>query len=187
MVEWKISANLLSLGAIDFGIIVDGAVVMIENIVRRLSARAQELGRPLERAERHAEARAAATEMARPTLTGVGIIMIVYLPILTLTGIEGKMFRPMAEVVLLALAGSLIMTFTFVPAAAALLLGGRPAARESPPIRFAHHRYPPRCGGRCGGGARCWRGRSCSSRCAVWSRPASAPSSSRRSTSRTCS
>ena len=143
MVEWHISANLLSLGAIDFGIIVDGAVVMIENIVRRLGLLRQELGRAPARDERIGEVLAAAREMARPTLTGVGIIMIVYLPILTLTGIEGKMFRPMAEVVLLALAGALVASFTFVPAAAAQFLSSRTADRESPAIHFARRRYGP--------------------------------------------
>src|SRR5262245_2238643 len=146
MVEWRISANLLSLGAIDFGIIVDGAVVMIENIVRRIGLLQESLGRPLEGGERLAETLAAAGEMAHPTLTGVGIIMIVYLPILTLTGIEGKMFRPMAEVVLLALAGSLILSFTFIPAAAAQFLSGRTSDKESALIRAARRRYEPALG-----------------------------------------
>ena len=104
MVEGRISANLLSLGAIDFGIIVDGAVVMVENILRRFAERRHALGRPLDRTERLARPSPQRAEVARPTLFGVAIIMIVYLPILTLTGIEGKMFRPMAQVVLLALA-----------------------------------------------------------------------------------
>jgi cobalt-zinc-cadmium resistance protein CzcA len=143
MVENRISANLMSLGAIDFGIIVDGAVVMTENILRRLAAGQHRLGRVLTRGERLAEARAAAAEVARPTLFGVGIIMIVYLPILTLTGVEGKMFRPMAEVVLLALAGALLLTFTVVPAALALCLGGRLAERENPVMRAARNAYRP--------------------------------------------
>ena len=143
MTTWAISANLLSLGAIDFGIIVDGAVVMLENLVRRMGVRQRELGRPLSDPERRDEALAASLEVARPTLFGVLIIMIVYVPILTLTGIEGKMFRPMAEVVLLALAGALIMAFTFVPAMAALLLSRRIAEDESRVMRVIRKRYTP--------------------------------------------
>ncbi|HEX7879564.1 MAG TPA: CusA/CzcA family heavy metal efflux RND transporter [Candidatus Eisenbacteria bacterium] len=141
MVQNRISGNLMSLGAIDFGIIVDGAVVMTENIVRRLAERQAHLGRTLTKAERLEEAFASSREVARPTLFGVGIIMIVYLPILTLTGIEGKMFRPMAEVVLLALGGALLLTFTFVPAALALVLGGK--VRESEPafLRWTRQGY----------------------------------------------
>jgi cobalt-zinc-cadmium resistance protein CzcA len=142
MVEGKISANLLSLGAIDFGIIVDGAVVMVENILRRFGARAHALGRPLEREERFAEAYDAATEVARPTFFGVAIIMIVYLPILTLTGIEGKMFRPMAEVVLLALLGALVLAFLFVPAMVALLLR-RVSRHESRAVAAVRRLYAP--------------------------------------------
>jgi cobalt-zinc-cadmium resistance protein CzcA len=143
MVQSQISANLMSLGAIDFGIIVDGAVVMIENIMRRLSKRQHELGRRLSRAERFDLVEDAAAEVARPTVFGVGIIMIVYLPILSLTGVEGKMFKPMAEVVLLALAGALILTFTIVPAMAALLLGGRIAEKEFFLARWAKAAYTP--------------------------------------------
>jgi cobalt-zinc-cadmium resistance protein CzcA len=144
MVEGRISANLLSLGAIDFGIIVDGAVVMVENILRRFGERAQALGRPLERSERLTEAHDSAREVARPTFFGVAIIMIVYLPILALTGIEGKMFRPMAQVVLLALLGALVLAFTFVPAMVALLLKARPGAHESRVMVRARHLYVPR-------------------------------------------
>ncbi|HEU4364894.1 MAG TPA: CusA/CzcA family heavy metal efflux RND transporter, partial [Candidatus Krumholzibacteria bacterium] len=125
MVGNRISGNLMSLGAIDFGIIVDGAVVMTENIVRRFAGRQHELGRLLTHDERLREAFESAREVARPTLFGVVIIMIVYLPILTLGGIEGKMFKPMALTVLLALSAALVLTFTFVPAGAALLLRGR--------------------------------------------------------------
>jgi cobalt-zinc-cadmium resistance protein CzcA len=143
MVTAGISANLLSLGAVDFGIIVDGAVVMIENVVRRVGTLQQRLGRKLTANERAAEVQAAAHEMARPILTGVGIIMIVYLPILTLQGVEGKMFRPMAEVVLLALSGALIMTYTFVPAAAAMLLARGVSAGESRVVAAVHRVYRP--------------------------------------------
>ncbi len=143
MVTTRISANLLSLGAIDFGIIVDGAVVMVENMLRRFAARQHDLGRTLNVSERLHETLESGVEVARPTLFGVGIIMIVYLPILTLTGIEGKMFRPMAQVVLLALGGALLMTFTLVPAMVALLLRGRVAEAESPAIRATRRFYLP--------------------------------------------
>ncbi|HOW69565.1 MAG TPA: CusA/CzcA family heavy metal efflux RND transporter [Phycisphaerae bacterium] len=143
MVQGRISANLMSLGAIDFGIIVDGAVVMIENIVRRVSRRQRELGRVLTEGERFQVVEEAAVEVGRPTLFGVGIIMIVYLPILSLSGVEGKMFKPMAEVVLLALAGALLLTFTIVPALAALVLRGRMAEREFCLARWAKAIYAP--------------------------------------------
>jgi cobalt-zinc-cadmium resistance protein CzcA len=143
MVQNKISANLMSLGAIDFGIIVDGAVVMVENFMRRLGQRQHELHRRLTKAERFQLVEEAAREVARPVLFGVGIIMIVYLPIVTLSGVEGKMFRPMALVVLLALAGALLLTFTVVPALAALLLGGRVTEKDVFLIRWAKAIYQP--------------------------------------------
>ena len=146
MVENQISANLLSLGAIDFGIIVDGAVVMVENMVRRFGVRQRELGRLLTTEERLNEAYSSAREVARPTLFGVVIIMIVYLPILTLGGIEGKMFRPMAQVVLLALAAALVIAFTLVPALVALVLRGRVSERQSPVLRAASKIYGPTLG-----------------------------------------
>jgi cobalt-zinc-cadmium resistance protein CzcA len=141
MVERKISGNLMSLGAIDFGIIVDGAVVMVENIIRRFAHRQQALGRLLTRNERLDEAFESAREVARPTLFGVGIIMVVYLPILSLSGIEGKMFRPMASVVLLALSGALLL-FTFVPAAIAPAV--RPGRRAPGPVRAPPNRRTSR-------------------------------------------
>ena len=143
MVKNGISGNLMSLGAIDFGIIVDGAVVMVENMVRRFGRRQHELDRLLTLEERLHEAFESAREVAKPTLFGIGVIMIVYLPILTLGGIEGKMFRPMALTVLLALAGALILTFTFVPAAVALFLRGRVAERESAVVRGIKRAYAP--------------------------------------------
>ena len=143
MVQNRISANLMSLGAIDFGIIVDGAVVMVENIVRRLSSRQQAEGRVLDRSERCHVVYEAAVEVAKPTIFGVAIIMIVYLPILSLGGIEGKMFRPMAEVVLLALSASLLLTFTVIPALAVLLLRGRIAEKESIFTAIAKRVYAP--------------------------------------------
>ncbi len=143
MVENKISGNLMSLGAIDFGMIVDGAVVVVENILRRFGERQKHLGRLLTRGERLEEAFESAREVAKPTLYGVGIIMIVYLPILTLRGIEGKMFVPMAETVVMALAGALILTFTFIPAAIAILLTKRVSETENLLIRTAKRLYLP--------------------------------------------
>jgi len=116
MVQYRISANLMSLGAIDFGLIVDGAVVLVENVVRRLS---EPEGRGKTVRQLTAEA---AHEVVRPVAFGVGIIILVYLPILTLGGIEGKMFRPMAFTVVFALAGSLLLTLTLVPVMASLFL-----------------------------------------------------------------
>ncbi|MAO24163.1 MAG: CusA/CzcA family heavy metal efflux RND transporter [Phycisphaerae bacterium] len=143
MVENKVSANLLSLGAIDFGIIVDGAVVFVENIVRRASEEQEHKKRRLTNDERLSIIGEAGKQVAKPTLFGILIIMIVYLPVLTLTGIEGKMFRPMAGVVLLALAGALILTFTFIPAACALLLRGKFSEKESFLIRWTKTVYRP--------------------------------------------
>jgi heavy metal efflux system protein len=143
MVERGVSGNLLSLGALDFGIIVDGAVVMVENCIRRLAARQHELGRLLTRAERFEVAFEAAKEVRRPTMFGQLIIMIVYLPILTLTGIEGKMFYPMAFTVLAALLGAMILSVTFVPAAVATFVTGRVSEKESAPVRWATSAYLP--------------------------------------------
>ncbi len=143
MVSNKVSGNLLSLGAIDFGLIVDGAVVAMENCVRRLAAQQRSLGRPLVPAERVGVVLAASKEVWKPTMFGQWIIIIVYLPILTLTGIEGKMFRPMAFTVVAALVGALVLSITFVPAAAAAFLGGRLAERENVFIRLAKRGYRP--------------------------------------------
>ncbi len=116
MVNNRISGNLLSMGAIDFGIIVDGAVIIVENCCRRLAGEQNRLGRILHEEERFEVIQASACEVSRPSIFGVFIIMIVYLPILTLTGIEGKMFQPMAFTVLMALTGALILSVTFIPA-----------------------------------------------------------------------
>ncbi len=143
MVENKVSANLLSLGAVDFGIIIDGSVVFVENIVRRASEEQEKKGRKLTNDERLAVISSAGKQVAKPTLFGILIIMIVYLPILTLTGIEGKMFKPMSLVVLMALTGALILTFTFVPAACAVFLRGKFSEKESFFIRWIKSSYKP--------------------------------------------
>ncbi len=143
MVQGAIGGNLMSLGAIDFGIIVDGAIFMVENFMRRLAGRQHELGRQLTRGERFELVEEAAREVGRPTVFALVITMIVYLPIVTLSGVEGKMFRPMAFVVLLALVGALLVTFTTVPALAALLLGGRVSEKEALLVRWAKVVYQP--------------------------------------------
>ncbi|MDP3495651.1 MAG: CusA/CzcA family heavy metal efflux RND transporter [Hyphomonadaceae bacterium] len=122
MNQFHISANLMSLGALDFGLIVDGAVVVVENTLRRLSLRKEELGRALTRSERLGVAAGAAREMARPAAFGQAIILLVYAPLLAFEGVEGKMFSPMAATVMLALAGAFVLSFTFVPAMTALLV-----------------------------------------------------------------
>jgi cobalt-zinc-cadmium resistance protein CzcA len=143
MVAGGVSANLLSLGALDFGIIVDGAVVIVENCVRRLAGAQHRLGRLLTREERFAEVFAAAREARRPLIYGQLIIMIVYLPIFALTGIEGKMFHPMAFTVVFALLGAMILSVTFVPAAVALFIGRKVAEKDSRVMLAARRWYAP--------------------------------------------
>ncbi|WP_137173482.1 efflux RND transporter permease subunit [Massilia sp. HP4] len=143
MVANQVSANLLSLGALDFGIIVDGAVVIVENCVRRLAAAQHRLGRILTREERFAEVFEAAREARRPLIYGQLIIMIVYLPIFALTGIEGKMFHPMAFTVVFALLGAMILSVTFVPAAVALFIGRSVEEKESRVMGAARRWYAP--------------------------------------------
>lgn len=143
MVTNKVSANLMSLGALDFGIIIDGAVVIVENCVRRL-AHAQALaGRPLTRQERFHEVFAAAREARRPLLYGQLIIMVVYLPIFALTGVEGKMFHPMAFTVVAALVGAMILSITFIPAAVALMIGKNVGEKENRLMVWAKRGYAP--------------------------------------------
>jgi cobalt-zinc-cadmium resistance protein CzcA len=143
MVTYKVSANLMSLGALDFGIIIDGAVVIVENCVRRLSHAQAHQGRPLTRSERFHEVFAAAREARRPLLFGQLIIMVVYLPIFALTGVEGRMFHPMALTVVLALLGAMILSVTFVPAAVALFMGNKVAEKENRLMSWAKRRYEP--------------------------------------------
>src|SRR5215204_1064623 len=146
MVERGVSGNLLSLGALDFGIIVDGAVIIVENCMRRLAERQHALGRLLTRQERFETVFEASKEVRRATMFGELIIMIVYLPILTLTGIEGKMFYPMAFTVLAALFAAMILSVTFVPAAVAIFVTGRVSEKESLPVRWATRLYEPALG-----------------------------------------
>ena len=132
-----VPANLLSLGAIDFGIIVDGAVIMTENIVRHLSQR-RVTGHRVVREVQHS-----ALEVARPLTFAVLIIMTVYVPILTFQRIEGKLFRPMAVTISLAVIGSLVLTLTLIPVLASLLFRRPPAERESPLLRWLRRPYVP--------------------------------------------
>ncbi|MCD5979368.1 CusA/CzcA family heavy metal efflux RND transporter [Pseudomonas quasicaspiana] len=139
----KVSANLMSLGALDFGIIVDGAVVIVENAIRRLAHAQQKYGRMLTRSERFHEVFAAAKEARRPLIFGQLIIMVVYLPIFALTGVEGKMFHPMAFTVVIALLGAMILSVTFVPAAIAMFVTGKVKEEEGVVMRTARLRYAP--------------------------------------------
>ena len=141
MVATKTSGNLMSLGAIDFGLIVDGAVVMVENIVRRLSERKKSEEVPVRSKLYPEEVFEAAKEVARPVVFAVSIITIVYLPILTLQGIEGKMFRPMALTVVMALAGSLIFTLTLIPALCSFFLGKHVEEKENKIMAFLNSWY----------------------------------------------
>ena len=146
MARGGVSANLMSLGALDFGLIVDGAVIIIENCLRRFGERQHALGRDISAAERFAETASATAEVIRPSLFGLGIITAVYLPIFALTGVEGKMFHPMAITVVLALTGAMLLCLTFVPAAIALFLGGRVQEKENRVMAWLRRRYQPLLG-----------------------------------------
>jgi cobalt-zinc-cadmium resistance protein CzcA len=143
MVANRVSGNLMSLGALDFGLIVDGAVIIVENCIRRLGEEQARLARLPTRSERFAVVLDATKEVIRPSFFGVLIIMVVYLPILTLQGIEGKMFQPMAYTVVLALSAALLLSVTFVPAAVAIFFTGKIAERENFLMRTAKAIYAP--------------------------------------------
>jgi heavy metal efflux system protein len=143
MVGNKVSANLMSLGALDFGLIVDGAVIIVENCLRRFSMAQHSLGRLLTQQERFSLAAAASAEVMKPSVFGIIIITVVYLPIFALTGVEGKMFHPMAFTVVLALTAALILSLTFVPAAVALFITGKVEEKESAVMRSAAFAYRP--------------------------------------------
>ena len=143
MFTHKVSANLMSLGALDFGIIVDGAVVIVESAIRRLAHAQQRHGRLLTRSERLHEVFAAAKEARRALIFGQLIIMVVYLPIFALTGVAGKMFHPMAFTVVIALLGAMILSVTFVPAAIALFVTGKVKEEENLVMRSARRVYAP--------------------------------------------
>ncbi|MGA1081056.1 MAG: efflux RND transporter permease subunit, partial [Steroidobacteraceae bacterium] len=143
MVSTRVSANLMSLGALDFGLIVDGAVIIVENCVRRFGDAQSHLGRPLTRDERFVVAAGASAEVIKPSLFGVLIITAVYVPIFALSGIEGKMFHPMAITVVLALTAAMLLSLTFVPAAVALFVRGRVEVGDNRVIAGIKSRYRP--------------------------------------------
>ena len=143
MTRFGISGNLMSLGAIDFGLIIDGAVVIVENVVRQLGVKQHQLGRRLTAEERLYAVVIASKQVGTPMFFGVLIIAIVYLPILALSGIEGKMFHPMALTVMLALGGALVLALTLMPALCSFLLQGNIAEHDSLLIRATKHIYSP--------------------------------------------
>jgi len=143
MVNQRVSGNLMSLGAIDFGLIVDGAVIVVENALRRLGLAQQRLGRLLSLKERLDEVRGSTKEVFTPAVFGVFIIMLVYLPIFALNGVEGKMFHPMAFTVVAALLGALVFSITFVPAAVAILVSGKVHEEENRLMLKARQLYKP--------------------------------------------
>jgi len=143
MVKTGVSANLMSLGALDFGLIVDGAVIIVENSIRRLSDAQKTHGGILTRKDRLHVVYSATNEVIRPSLFGVFIITIVYIPLFSLTGVEGKMFHPMAATVVMALIAALVLSLTLVPAAVALFMTGKISEKESPVISAAKSVYKP--------------------------------------------
>ena len=143
MVRGGVSGNLMSLGALDFGLIVDGAVIIIENCLRRFGEAQHKVGRELSRDERFDLTASATAEVIRPSLFGLGIITAVYLPIFALTGVEGKMFQPMAITVMLALSAAMLLSLSFVPAAIAVFLAGKVEEKENRVLVFIRHRYEP--------------------------------------------
>ena len=143
MLRGGVSANLMSLGALDFGLIVDGAVIIVENALRRIAGHQHDRGRPLTPDERLCAVTAAAREMIRPSVYGQAIIILVYVPLLTLDGVEGKTFTPMAMTVILALAFAFILSLTFVPAMLALLLSKPVEEKEGRIMSWLNARYQP--------------------------------------------
>ena len=143
MVQTGVSANLMSLGALDFGLIVDGAVIIVENCIRRLSEQQKRTGIILSLKDRLELVFEATNEVIRPSLFGVLIITVVYIPLFSLSGVEGKMFHPMAATVIIALLAAMIFSITIVPAAVAMFLSGKISEKESPIIVGAKYVYRP--------------------------------------------
>jgi heavy metal efflux system protein len=143
MVATRVSANLMSLGALDFGLIVDGAVIIVENCLLRLGLAQQRLGRVLTLPERLEAVFDATREVVRPSLVSVLVVILVNLPLLALSGVEGKMFHPMALTVIMALLAAMLLSLTFVPAACALLLRGRIAHQENRVVGTLRRGYAP--------------------------------------------
>ena len=143
MVQNRVSANLMSLGALDFGLIVDGAVIIVENCLRRFGEKQHQLGRLLTREERHDLAASASAEVIKPSLFGLFIIAAVYLPIFALSGVEGKTFHPMAITVVMALTAAMMLSLTFVPAAVAQFVTGKVEEKETRLMRGMNRLYAP--------------------------------------------
>lgn len=143
MVQGKISANLMSLGALDFGLIVDGAVIIAENALRRLAERQHELGRQLTLEERLQTVISAAEQMIKPSVYGQAIIILVYVPLLTFSGVEGKMFEPMALTVILALAAAFVLSVTFIPAVLAIAITGKVQEKDNFVVKGLRAIYSP--------------------------------------------
>ncbi|RSY02122.1 CusA/CzcA family heavy metal efflux RND transporter, partial [Sphingomonas koreensis] len=143
MLRAGVSANLMSLGALDFGLIVDGAVIIVENALRRMAEEQHHKGRLLTTHERLATVATAAREMIRPSVYGQAIIILVYIPLLTLSGVEGKTFVPMALTVIIALAFAFVLSLTAVPAAIAIWLSNRSEEKEGRIMRWLNARYEP--------------------------------------------
>ncbi|GAA0540720.1 CusA/CzcA family heavy metal efflux RND transporter [Rheinheimera aquimaris] len=143
MVQQGVSANLMSLGALDFGLIVDGAVIIVENCIRRLGLAQHQTGGLLLLRERLKVVFKATTEVIKPSLFGVAIITVVYIPVFALTGVEGKMFHPMAATVVMALLAAMVLSLTIVPAAVAVFMAGKIKEQENPLIVAAKSAYRP--------------------------------------------
>jgi heavy metal efflux system protein len=143
MLQGRISANLMSLGALDFGLIVDGAVIITENALRHLAERQAAAGRSLTTSERLATVQASAEEMIGPTVYGQAIIILVYVPLLTFSGVEGKMFEPMALTVILALLAAFVLSLSFVPALIAIFVSGRVSGGDNVAVRQLKTAYAP--------------------------------------------
>src|SRR5882762_1557638 len=143
MLQGRISANLMSLGALDFGLIVDGAVIIAENTLRHLAEKQKVLGQPLSLPERLATVQAASQEMIGPSVYGQAIIMLVYVPLLIFSGVEGKTFEPMALTVIIALAAAFVLSLTFVPAVIAIVLTGRVNESDNAAVKYLKRRYAP--------------------------------------------
>jgi heavy metal efflux system protein len=138
-----VPADLMSLGALDFGLIIDGAVIIVENTLRRVAERQKRLGRSLDYDERLDEALDASVEMVRPTVYGQIVIFLVFVPCLSFQGVEGKMFSPMVVTLMLAPGSAFVLSLTFVPAMAVILIRGEVAEREVLVVRAAKHLYAP--------------------------------------------
>lgn len=143
MVKVGVSANLMSLGALDFGLIVDGAVIIVENSIRRLAQSQAQTGRILPLKERLSLVYEATNEVIRPSLFGIAIITVVYIPLFSLTGVEGKMFQPMAATVVMALVAAMVLSLTIVPAAVAIFMNGKVSEKESRVILVSKSFYRP--------------------------------------------